>query len=312
MDEGAGDRARSGVQVLVGAPAGRVDLPCVELERDVARRVRQVPEDDGARLVRRRRDSADVQQLPRQVVDAAEEDDGERGIGGDRGAHLVRREELAARRRAQADDRVVGLEAVPRRLRADDVGVGGEGRVLDQDAVALPRRPVEARQKDVQVDGERVHVDDLAGLGAEEPRRRAAQLRVHVHPAVVMALDGELGPLRQPALDGRHGGVRPEAERVAGEVGAGPAGRPGRDRELLAPTSGRVRSLEDGLALRAQLDPPASIPGETTRGGAGTRDPRSGSAARTPPRPCRSPRATGSTRSRRGRARPSRSPRAAR
>ena len=43
VHEEAADAARPGVEVLVRAPDGEVDVPVVQRERDVADRVREVP-----------------------------------------------------------------------------------------------------------------------------------------------------------------------------------------------------------------------------------------------------------------------------
>ena len=61
VDEGASDGTGPGVDVLVRAPAGKVDVPVVQLELDVAGRVGEVPADDDAALLGVGRDARDVE-----------------------------------------------------------------------------------------------------------------------------------------------------------------------------------------------------------------------------------------------------------
>ena len=70
--------ARPGVDVLVVAPGRPVDAPRAELERHVADRVREIPADHRADVVRRRRHGGDVDELAREVVDAAEQHERDR------------------------------------------------------------------------------------------------------------------------------------------------------------------------------------------------------------------------------------------
>ena len=55
VDEAAADRVRARVDVLVVAPHGEVDVPVVQADGDVARRVGQVPSHEGSGPVRRGR-----------------------------------------------------------------------------------------------------------------------------------------------------------------------------------------------------------------------------------------------------------------
>jgi len=45
MDKQARNRARPSIHVLVGTPGGKIDVPVMQPERHVSRRVRQVPAD---------------------------------------------------------------------------------------------------------------------------------------------------------------------------------------------------------------------------------------------------------------------------
>ena len=73
VDEQRGDRAGPGVEVLVGAPHGEVDVPLVESQLDVAGRVGEIEPDDATGIGGRRatmpwRSSS----LTGEVVDAAQ------------------------------------------------------------------------------------------------------------------------------------------------------------------------------------------------------------------------------------------------
>ena len=72
VHEAAADGARAGVDVLVVAPHGPVDVPLVQPQHDVADRVREIEADDAALLVRGGRDVGDAEQLARVVLHAAQ------------------------------------------------------------------------------------------------------------------------------------------------------------------------------------------------------------------------------------------------
>jgi hypothetical protein len=63
VHEGAGDGTRPGVEVLVGAPHGEVNVPVVEGELDVAGGVGQVPADGYAVRAGAGGDEGDVEEL---------------------------------------------------------------------------------------------------------------------------------------------------------------------------------------------------------------------------------------------------------
>ena len=52
VDEGAGDRARPGVEIFVGTPDGEIDVPIVQRERHIAGRMREIDPDDATALLR--------------------------------------------------------------------------------------------------------------------------------------------------------------------------------------------------------------------------------------------------------------------
>jgi len=70
VHEEAGDGARAGVHVLVIAPGGKVDVPFVELDVDVAYGVREVPANQDIFGVRVSGDGWDVEVLAGVVLNA--------------------------------------------------------------------------------------------------------------------------------------------------------------------------------------------------------------------------------------------------
>lgn len=70
VHEEAGDGARAGVHVLVITPGGKVDVPFVELDVDVAYGVREVPANQDIFGVRVSGDSWDVEVLAGVVLNA--------------------------------------------------------------------------------------------------------------------------------------------------------------------------------------------------------------------------------------------------
>lgn len=79
VDEGAGNAAGAGIEVLVRAPAGKVDIPLVQAERNIANGVRKVKSNGRTDLVRRLGDGGNVKELTGVVLDAGRDDDGDRG-----------------------------------------------------------------------------------------------------------------------------------------------------------------------------------------------------------------------------------------
>ena len=192
----------------------------MQVERHVAGRVREIPADDGADVVPCRGHGRDVEQLARQVVDAAQQDERDRAPQSlELAEDVLRAQRGLACPRSQPHDGARGVVAVVTHLRCDSVRVRGEGGVLDDDAIALGRGPVERRHQEVEVDRQRVHRDDLLDAGAHEPGERSAQPVGRRQPGV--------GAL-EPALDGEG---RPGID-LRLEAGAAPRGC--RPRELPA------------------------------------------------------------------------------
>ena len=99
-------RAGPGVDVLVVAPGGPVDVPRAQLERHVADGVREIPADDRADVVPGRRDLRDLDELAGEVVDPAEQHERDRAalplelgddvLGAQRGLAVARRRRTTA------------------------------------------------------------------------------------------------------------------------------------------------------------------------------------------------------------------------
>ncbi len=68
--------AGTGIQVLVAAPDGCIDVPGMQLQRYVADRVCEVPDyEDGVRMSKGG-DGGDVEELAGVILDSGEEDEG--------------------------------------------------------------------------------------------------------------------------------------------------------------------------------------------------------------------------------------------
>mmetsp|Transcript_94003 Transcript_94003/g.293826 ORF Transcript_94003/g.293826 Transcript_94003/m.293826 type:complete len:257 (+) Transcript_94003:3-773(+) len=74
VHEGARDVAGAGVEVLVGAPAGKIAAPIVQLKRHIADRMREVEAHQATLLPSRAGDPVQLEELARIVLDPAEHD----------------------------------------------------------------------------------------------------------------------------------------------------------------------------------------------------------------------------------------------
>ena len=74
VHESTGDRASAGVHVLVSTPAGKVDVPVVQLQLDISGCVGEIPADEDSAGVGVGSDCGNVEQLAAVVLDAGEED----------------------------------------------------------------------------------------------------------------------------------------------------------------------------------------------------------------------------------------------
>jgi hypothetical protein len=197
----------------------------VEPKQDVPRRVREVEADDASLRVREPRDRLDLERLARVVLDSGEQDHGDRRAVALQDLGDARDVDHAGR---QPHERLGGIEAVQPRLRLERVVVRRKRAVLEEDAVPLARRTVEARHHQVQIDRQRVHRHDLARGRSHEPRHRLGEEFVVRHPRVLareVRLHGEPPPRLELLLDVPRRSLRQEPERVAGEVDLLLAGR---------------------------------------------------------------------------------------
>lgn len=228
VDKGSGGGSGPGVDVLVGAPAGKVDVPVVQLELDVARRVGEIPADDDASLLGVGGDARDVEQLARPVLDARQQDQGGRvGVGVDSGEHLFRGDQIVVIR-LNLDHALLRIQSVPHNLALDGVVVAGEGLPLQDDLVPLAVGLVEAGHHHVQVDRQRAHVDNLAGRGSHEVGRLVGAVLGHVLPlhqrrlvhVGEVAVDAHRRPRLQLGVDIVADGLGLRAQRVSDKVDA--------------------------------------------------------------------------------------------
>ncbi len=256
VDERTGERARPAVEVLVRAPRRPVDVPVVQLQRQVARGVRQVPADDSAGGAAGRGDRGDVEELTAVVVDRTEQHQRYAiALGGEEFDDVLAAQRRLPRSRAQPDHRLVRVVTMPVRLAAHRVAVGREGAVLDHDRVPLGRGPVEADHHQMQVHRQRVHHDDLVWPPPDEPGGGLAQELVVAHPRVGrldVALDAEARPVVELHAEPFPQRPRLQPERVAREIGrlVVAAGRVRRDVEPAAQRRQRVGAIHFD---RAQL-----------------------------------------------------------
>ena len=211
-DPHVGRRAGAAVEVLVGAADGVVGLGRVQVQRQRAGRVGQVPDRQGAVFVDQAGDLAHVVQVAGLVVDMAEHH--HRGIRVDR-----RRQLLRAIHQAQP---VAALEHVGKAL--GDVQISGEVARFGNDHLAPWRffllDPQGGAEHLEQVDRGGVGDHHFAGARADQGRQLVAEaLRQAAPVGAVPAADEALAPFRGDHFGGAlHGGPGAGAEGVAVEV----------------------------------------------------------------------------------------------
>jgi hypothetical protein len=74
MHESTGDGAGTGVHVLVSTPAGKVNIPVVQLQLDVSGCMGEIPTDQNSARVGVGGNCGNVEQLAAVVLDAGKED----------------------------------------------------------------------------------------------------------------------------------------------------------------------------------------------------------------------------------------------
>jgi hypothetical protein len=157
VDECSGDSAWTGVQVLVRAPDGKIDVPVVQMQFNIAGGMRQVKahyrpdamSDTGDRLY--------VERLSGVIVNAAEQYERDRiGMPLDGFYHIVRTQCRFAFTRSELDQpvgrgRLSMHQFVKSDLRFDRILIGRKRAFLDHDLVPCRCRAVERNHHQVQV-----------------------------------------------------------------------------------------------------------------------------------------------------------------
>ena len=238
-DERERGRARAAVEVLVAAAHGEIGLAAVEVHGHGARAVGEVPEREGAGVVRRPRQARHVVDLAGAEVHVGEQEHGD--VVPERGAEPVARDE------AQLDVAQQAREALR------DVEVGGEVRLLGEDHAPAGSQAQGPRQELEDVDGGRVGHRHLVGRGPDERREEPRHSGREVDPAVLVpAPDEVLAPLALGDLaEAFHGPAGQGAERIAVEVDD-----PFRQDERLAQKSQVVPGVERlGVGAGERRDP---------------------------------------------------------
>ena len=207
VDENRPDVARAGVQVLVGAPRGKVDIPVVQRQLDIARRVGQVESGDSACGVRSFGQPRHVEQLPCEIVDAAKEHQREFiGVFVYHSEDVFFTNQVFAIPRRHFDNCLVGIKAVEPCLRLEKVAVGREHLRFADDLVARLRGTIERDEHQVNIGGQRVHADHLRLLRANDSSHGRCQEFVIAVPGVCrlkVAFDAVFRPLVEFQLYGR-------------------------------------------------------------------------------------------------------------
>src|SRR5262245_32405033 len=125
--------------------------------------------------------------------------------------------------------------------------VGRKCGAIDQNLAARALRLVESRQHQMQVDGEAVHHDNLAGLGADKPRAGFAEDFVIAIPrrrALEVSFNAQSRPVIQLLLDQASHGLRLQAKRMSAKVAIGRAVRTNRKMKAIAEMAKRIGGVE--------------------------------------------------------------------
>ncbi len=247
VDEATGDRSRSAVQVLVGAPDGEIDVPVVELQRDVPRGVSEVQAGHDPVLARRRNQPRDVVAAAGVVVHAAQQEHRDLGPAlAEQDLDVLVVDRCGAVARAWNQDPLLRVEAVPSELRLHGVRVRGKSRRLHDDLETPGLRAVERDHHQVQVDGQAVHRHDFVRRRPDDPGQRVADQLVVGEPGRVLlevGVDAHRAPSVQLLLDDVDRVTRHEPERVPAEVDRLVTRRGGWDAEPLAVPVQRIERV---------------------------------------------------------------------
>ena len=117
VHECAGYGAGAGVKIFVGAPDGEIDIPMVQGQRHVARRVSEIDPDGAAALLRNRRDARNVEELPGKEIHSGEKDERDLlAVFFEDRLDVFLAQGKRARTRSHEDEAFAGVEAVMRDL----------------------------------------------------------------------------------------------------------------------------------------------------------------------------------------------------
>ena len=248
VNKAARDGARAAVEILVRTPHCEIHAPVVQLQRHIARRVRQVEPDRATLLMRQPRHLLQVIQLTREKIHAGQHHQRDLiALVGQRALDVLRSDGVFAVARLENHERVARVIAVMLQLAFDCVRVGREGWIIDQDLIAVFGWPIEADHHEVQVDGQAVHHDHFARQSADQPRPGLAEqimVRIPRRVALEMSVDRRISPVVHFLLDHGPRRFRLQAQRVAAKVDHRLAVRPARNVKLLAITPERVRLIK--------------------------------------------------------------------
>src|SRR5262249_32882304 len=130
-DEAAAHRPGAAVEVFVIAPDGEIDLPVVQPQYHVARRVGQVEADHAALAPGGGGDPLHVEDLAGEEIDTAEQHQGNLGAPGlQQRLDVFAPDQVFPHARLEGQQRVGRVETVIPDLRLDGVEVRGEGRLI--------------------------------------------------------------------------------------------------------------------------------------------------------------------------------------
>ena len=187
VHERAAQPSGSGVQVLVVAPDGEVGAGIVQGELQIPHPVGEIEPRHAPALMRRAGQRGRIERLAAEEVRRPDEEQRNRFVQVPDGI-------LAAR---DLDQRI--REAVERRLRSQGIAIGGEGALLEDDAVPLPGGSIEGDEQEVEVHRQRVHHHHFVRQRAGEARDRRGEQLVIRQPrplSFVVALHAALSPVQ--------------------------------------------------------------------------------------------------------------------
>ena len=250
MHETSAHGAGTAIEILVGTPHREIDVPIVQLRRDVARAMGKIKSDTAPLVLGCGGDPRDVKDLTGIEVRAAEHH--ERNLV----ALLIKRrfDVLDAKcvltfSRRKLQEAVFRIDPTGSHMGGDCVKVGRKRRPLHHDLVSCLGRLIERHQHQVDVNTQAVHKHDFAcaGFCPDQPSAAFAEylvIRKPRRPAAEMRVDRKRPPVVDLLQDVIAGLFRLEAQRVACEVNYALTIRAARTQELLTIDRQRVAIIE--------------------------------------------------------------------